>query len=670
MSEKEYHAGDLIFAKVKGYPHWPARINRVPNDVSIPKGKYPIFFYGTHETYFLRPKDIFPYEKFKDLYGQPKKLRGYNEGLFEIANVPFVKMLGHDNGIDDDIRKLKSEINVISDSESNSPSKPMRGHSRKTDTPEKACKRKRSHVDDEEEVARKKRKYVRRQAEGVESTPTRTTTEISNLSAEKSVKRSGRISMQRNQCSELPVVSGLTKNKGDNDRNTRRSPVTPSCDSVTPSTHRRRGRLPLKPASDDLKINTDSTEKCQNQQVFESDARNKRKVLERIDGAQCHRGRLPQEPPTEDHKESTPSQMDMCSGAEHLVTKNRHKEEEEKLLRRKLKVLEKKKHDIFLLKVEFKLLQLELEIMKALQIDRVNVDRCMKIMSVLEKLPLNAFFLRRNPHIILTIRKCRKFSGSEQVRRKADFIYNRFKGCFLSWKDSESNQLHGIDPSAFATDEFESGVEKSVISSSSTMLIHNKATALTSFETNLSPSASVTNNLSIVLSPLSDSVHQTSSQSDNEFIAAGTNTTVPSSMSLPNTTDVEPTDETADDDFVESSSPLRPVRNYSQSDRVAILPLLPVFSSSVELPSLAALSLRALGHKTTNACGHSTDLVHAPNVPLIDAVTDQHMFSDIEDDIDGRPKDALEEHQAEIAKLLLSESKVLCSSPKPDTLDD
>lgn len=58
-----YSPGDKIFAKVKGHPHWPSRvgfsmfiamffqINLLPPDVSVPKGKYPIFFYGTHEVY-------------------------------------------------------------------------------------------------------------------------------------------------------------------------------------------------------------------------------------------------------------------------------------------------------------------------------------------------------------------------------------------------------------------------------------------------------------------------------------------------------------------------------------------------------------------------------------------------------------------------------------------
>jgi len=45
--------------------------------------------------YFLAPKDIFPYEEYKDSLGLPKKNRGYNEGLFEIVNNPFIELLGN-----------------------------------------------------------------------------------------------------------------------------------------------------------------------------------------------------------------------------------------------------------------------------------------------------------------------------------------------------------------------------------------------------------------------------------------------------------------------------------------------------------------------------------------------------------------------------------------------
>ncbi|CAH8482392.1 unnamed protein product [Schistosoma intercalatum] len=91
-----YSPGDKIFAKVKGHPHWPSRINLLPEDVPIPKGKYPIFFYGTHEVYFLAPKDIFPYEKFKHKYGVPRNKAVFQAGLREIEENPDVLLYKKD----------------------------------------------------------------------------------------------------------------------------------------------------------------------------------------------------------------------------------------------------------------------------------------------------------------------------------------------------------------------------------------------------------------------------------------------------------------------------------------------------------------------------------------------------------------------------------------------
>ncbi|VDM33279.1 unnamed protein product [Hydatigera taeniaeformis] len=88
-----FHPGDRVFAKMKGFPFWPARVDPLPPHVELPKGKVPVFFYGTHQVSFLSPKNLVSFEDHKDAYGKRKVLI---KAMIEIESDPEVLLLGKD----------------------------------------------------------------------------------------------------------------------------------------------------------------------------------------------------------------------------------------------------------------------------------------------------------------------------------------------------------------------------------------------------------------------------------------------------------------------------------------------------------------------------------------------------------------------------------------------
>ena len=85
MKKKGFNVGDLVFAKVKGYPAWPAKVTAV-----ISSGKYSVFFYGTYEVGNSKPEQMWSYNKRNlDKFGPPNKhKKWYSEGLYQIENNP------------------------------------------------------------------------------------------------------------------------------------------------------------------------------------------------------------------------------------------------------------------------------------------------------------------------------------------------------------------------------------------------------------------------------------------------------------------------------------------------------------------------------------------------------------------------------------------------------
>ncbi|EDV53118.1 hepatoma-derived growth factor-related protein 2 [Drosophila erecta] len=78
-----YSIGDLVFAKVKGYPPWPAKITKSNNNK-----KYNVYFYGTGETANIKVEDLFPYANNKERFATEKimKRAKFTEAIDQIES--------------------------------------------------------------------------------------------------------------------------------------------------------------------------------------------------------------------------------------------------------------------------------------------------------------------------------------------------------------------------------------------------------------------------------------------------------------------------------------------------------------------------------------------------------------------------------------------------------
>lgn len=101
-TEKVYNIEDKIFAKVRGYCPWPAKIIGVKSDTPS-RLKYEVLFYGTNESAICKPEDIFSFEENKAKLGRKKKSKKFNEAIILINN---------DNGDLDDSEEPGTESDV------------------------------------------------------------------------------------------------------------------------------------------------------------------------------------------------------------------------------------------------------------------------------------------------------------------------------------------------------------------------------------------------------------------------------------------------------------------------------------------------------------------------------------------------------------------------------
>ncbi|KAG8299492.1 negative regulation of microtubule depolymerization, partial [Homalodisca vitripennis] len=86
-SENAFSPGDLVFAKIKGYPHWPAIVKETILNETKTNVKYYVEFFGDKTTAKATGKDLFSYKQNKTLFGVQKvdnfKNKKFNAALRE-----------------------------------------------------------------------------------------------------------------------------------------------------------------------------------------------------------------------------------------------------------------------------------------------------------------------------------------------------------------------------------------------------------------------------------------------------------------------------------------------------------------------------------------------------------------------------------------------------------
>ncbi|XP_063683280.1 hepatoma-derived growth factor-like [Bolinopsis microptera] len=103
MSGKEnnYKVGDCVWVKLKGFPHWPARVDKIENK------KYTMFYFGTHEVGKQKKNTLLPFAPYRDKFtlfkgSYPKVLL---EGVLEAEVNPGAKP-------DDTLSGLNSDAQI------------------------------------------------------------------------------------------------------------------------------------------------------------------------------------------------------------------------------------------------------------------------------------------------------------------------------------------------------------------------------------------------------------------------------------------------------------------------------------------------------------------------------------------------------------------------------